>query len=58
MPIAAYHVSGEYAMVHAAAQNGWFELEAVAFEHVGAIKRAGADLVLTYFSRLIAQGLQ
>ena len=58
VPIAAYHVSGEYAMVHAAAQNGWFELEAVAFEHVGAIKRAGADLVLTYFSRLIAQGLQ
>ncbi|MGA0239055.1 MAG: porphobilinogen synthase [Acidimicrobiales bacterium] len=58
VPIAAYHVSGEYAMVHAAAQNGWLELEAVAFEHVGAIKRAGADLVLTYFSRLIAQGLQ
>jgi porphobilinogen synthase len=58
IPLAAYHVSGEYAMVHAAAQNGWLELEPVAFEHVGAIKRAGADLILTYFSRLIAEGLQ
>ena len=58
IPIAAYHVSGEYAMVHAAAQNGWLELDDVAFEHVGAIKRAGADMILTYFSRLIAEGLQ
>lgn len=58
VPIAAYHVSGEYAMVHAAAQKGWLELDAVAFEHIGAIKRAGADLVLTYFSRLIATALQ
>ena len=58
IPIAAYHVSGEYAMVHAAAQNGWLELDEVAFEHVGAIKRAGADMILTYFSRLIAEGLQ
>lgn len=58
VPIAAYHVSGEYAMVHAAAQNGWLELDDVAFEHVGAIKRAGADMILTYFSRLIASGLQ
>ena len=58
IPVAAYHVSGEYAMVHAAAQNGWLELDEVAFEHVGAIKRAGADMILTYFSRLIAEGLQ
>ncbi len=58
IPLAAYHVSGEYAMVHAAAQNQWLELEPVAFEHVGAIKRAGADIILTYFSRLIAEGLQ
>jgi porphobilinogen synthase len=58
IPIAAYHVSGEYAMVHAAAQNGWLELDEVAFEHIGAIKRAGADMILTYFSRLIAEGLQ
>jgi len=58
VPIAAYHVSGEYAMVHAAAANGWLELAPVAFEHVGAIKRAGADIILTYFARLIAEGLQ
>lgn len=58
IPLAAYHVSGEFAMVHAAAQNGWLELDEVAFEHIGAIKRAGADLILTYFSRLIAEGLQ
>jgi porphobilinogen synthase len=58
IPLAAYHVSGEYAMVHAAAIQGWLELEPVAFEHIGAIKRAGADLILTYFSRLIAEGLQ
>ncbi len=57
IPLAAYHVSGEYAMVHAAAAHRWLELEAVAFEHVGAIKRAGADVILTYFSRLIAEGL-
>jgi len=58
IPIAAYHVSGEYAMVHAAAQNGWLDLDEVAFEHVGAIRRAGADMILTYFARLIAEGLQ
>jgi porphobilinogen synthase len=58
VPVAAYHVSGEYAMIHAAAANGWLELDAVAFEHVGAIKRAGADIILTYFARRIAEGLQ
>ncbi len=58
IPLAAYHVSGEYAMVHAAALQGWLELEPVAFEHISAIKRAGADIILTYFSRLIAEGLQ
>ncbi len=58
IPIAAYHVSGEYAMVHAAAERGWVDLEAVAFEHTLAIKRAGADLILTYFSRLLAEGMQ
>ena len=51
-------MSGEYAMVHAAAQNGWLDLDEVAFEHVGAIRRAGADMILTYFARLIAEGLQ
>ena len=58
IPIAAYHVSGEYAMVHAAAERGWLDLDAVAFEHSLAIKRAGADLILTYFARLLVEGMQ
>ena len=58
VPIAAYHVSGEYAMVHAAAERGWLDLEAVAHEHVLAIRRAGADIVLTYFAELLARLLQ
>ncbi len=58
LPIAAYHVSGEYAMVHAAAERGWLELEPVAFEHTLAIKRAGADLILTYFARMLAEAMQ
>jgi porphobilinogen synthase len=58
IPVAAYHVSGEYAMIHAAAERGWLDLEAVAFEHTLAIKRAGADLILTYFARLLAEGMQ
>jgi len=56
-PVAAYHVSGEYAMVLAAAERGWLDREAVALEHVGAIKRAGADIVLTYFARELAEVL-
>ncbi|HET9771889.1 MAG TPA: porphobilinogen synthase, partial [Acidimicrobiia bacterium] len=55
VPVAAYHVSGEYAMVQAAAANGWIDGEAVAREHVGAIRRAGADFVLTYFARQLAE---
>ncbi|GIU90849.1 MAG: hypothetical protein KatS3mg010_1948 [Acidimicrobiia bacterium] len=51
----AYHVSGEYAMVKAAAQHGWLDGEAVALEHLLAIKRAGADAVLTYFAREVAE---
>jgi len=50
VPMAAYHVSGEYAMIHAAAANGWLDLEAVALEQLTAVKRAGADMVLTYFA--------
>lgn len=50
LPVAAYHVSGEYAMLHAAAQNGWIDLKASALETTFAIKRAGADLILTYFA--------
>jgi porphobilinogen synthase len=55
VPVAAYHVSGEYAMVQAAAANGWIDGEAVAREHVTAIRRAGADFVLTYFARQLAE---
>jgi porphobilinogen synthase len=58
VPIAAYHVSGEYAMVKAAAANGWLDGDAVALEHLTAIKRAGADFVLTYFAREVAERLQ
>jgi len=57
VPVAAYHVSGEYAMVKAAAERGWIDGEAVALEHLGAIKRAGADFVLTYLARELAQSL-
>jgi porphobilinogen synthase len=57
VPVGAYHVSGEYAMVHAAAERGWLDGEAVAWEHVTAIKRAGADFVLTYFARALAERL-
>jgi porphobilinogen synthase len=55
LPIAAYHVSGEYAMVKAAAQLGWLDGDAVALEHLVAIKRAGADLILTYLAREVAE---
>jgi porphobilinogen synthase len=58
VPLAAYHVSGEYAMVHAAAERGWIDGDAVALEQISAIKRAGADMVLTYFTRRLAEGLQ
>jgi porphobilinogen synthase len=57
VPVAAYHVSGEYAMVQAAAANGWLDGDAVALEHVTAIRRAGADFVLTYFARHLAETL-
>jgi porphobilinogen synthase len=55
VPVAAYHVSGEYAMVKAAAERGWLDGSAVALEHLGAIKRAGADFVLTYFAGEVAE---
>ena len=55
VPVAAYHVSGEYAMVHAAAERGWIDGDAVALEHLTAIRRAGADVVLTYFTRWFAE---
>jgi porphobilinogen synthase len=58
VPVAAYHVSGEYAMVRAAAQLGWLDGTAVALEHLLAIKRAGAEIILTYFAREVAELLQ
>jgi porphobilinogen synthase len=56
-PVAAYNVSGEYAMLHAAAEKGWLDLEAVAHESLLSIKRAGADLILTYFAEDVAAAL-
>jgi len=57
LPVAAYNVSGEYAMVHAAAEKGWLDLDAVAHESLLSIKRAGADLVVTYFAEAVAPRL-
>ncbi len=51
MPVAAYNVSGEYAMVKAAAQNGWIDEKRVALELLTSVKRAGADMILTYFAK-------
>lgn len=53
-PIAAYQVSGEYAQIHAAAKLGWLDYEKTRFESLLAIKRAGADMILTYFAKEIA----
>ncbi len=57
-PLAAYNVSGEYAMVKAAAQNGWLEERKVVLETLTAIKRAGADIILTYHAKDAARWLQ
>jgi porphobilinogen synthase len=55
VPVAAYHVSGEYSMIKAAAANGWIDHDVVAAEHLTAIRRAGADIVLTYLARWYAE---
>ena len=55
VPVAAYHVSGEYSMIKAAAANGWIDHDVVATEHLTAIKRAGADIILTYLARWFAE---
>ncbi len=55
VPLAAYHVSGEYAMVQAAAANGWLDGDAVGMEHLLSIRRAGADFILTYLARRAAE---
>jgi len=58
VPVAAYHVSGEYAMLKAAALNGWLDEKATVLEALTAIARAGADVILTYFAKQVAQWLQ
>ncbi|MFN8050187.1 MAG: porphobilinogen synthase [Acidimicrobiales bacterium] len=57
LPLAAYHVSGEYSMIKAAAANGWIDGDAVALEQLTAVKRAGADTILTYFAKECARWL-
>lgn len=58
MPVAAYNVSGEYAMVKAAARNGWIDEKRVALELLTSIKRAGADMILTYFAKSVVEWLE
>ena len=55
IPVAAYNVSGEYAMIKAAAQNGWIDEKRVALEVLTSIKRAGADMILTYFAKSVVK---
>jgi porphobilinogen synthase len=57
LPTAAYQVSGEFAMIKAAGRNGWIDEERVMIESLTAIKRAGADLILTYFAKDVAKSL-
>ncbi len=57
IPVAAYHVSGEYAMVKAAGERGWIDAPAVAMEQLVAVKRAGADVIVTYFAAEVAESL-
>jgi porphobilinogen synthase len=57
MPIAAYNVSGEYAMVKAAAEKGWIDEKSVALEILTSIKRAGADIIITYWADNAVQWL-
>ncbi len=56
VPVAAYQISGEYAMISAAAANGWIDLQASALESLIGIRRAGADIVLTYWAADVAAG--
>ena len=58
VPIAAYQVSGEYSQIHAAAKLGWLDLRRTRDESLIAIKRAGADMILTYFARAVAEDLK
>jgi porphobilinogen synthase len=58
LPVAAYHVSGEFAMLEAAAAEGWLDRRAAAFEALTAIKRAGADVIVTYYAKDAARWLR
>ena len=58
LPLAAYHVSGEYALIKAAAQKGWIDEERVMLETLTSIKRAGADIILTYYARDAIRALE
>jgi Delta-aminolevulinic acid dehydratase len=58
VPVAAYNVSGEYAMIKAAAQNGWLDEKKCALEALTGIRRAGADVILTYFAEEVARWLE
>jgi porphobilinogen synthase len=58
MPTAAYHVSGEYSMIKAAASNGWLDEKKAVQESLVSIKRAGADMILTYFAKDVARELE
>ena len=55
VPVAAYQVSGEYAMLEAAARNGWLDRKRAVLESLGAIRRAGADIIITYYAELLAK---
>ena len=57
MPLAAYHVSGEYAMVHAAAERGWIDGDRIMAETLVSIRRAGADAIITYAAGWMARRL-
>ena len=58
LPLAGYQVSGEYAQIHAAAKAGWLDYEKVRDESLLSVKRAGADIILTYFARQVAESLR
>ena len=58
LPVVAYNVSGEYAMVKAAAQNGWIDEKKIVLETLTSMKRAGADLIMTYHAKDVARWLE
>jgi porphobilinogen synthase len=58
LPVVAYNVSGEYSMVKAAAQQGWIDEQRIVMEMLTSIRRAGADIIITYFAPEVAQWLK